>query len=119
MADTNEQNARHPQSRNGEHGSKSSRDKRYRDNGSRHTEFDEDINDKLREIESSGEPLSIAEAISHEYGNRLKSGDIDTSSKAFASSKDNDVNGVGIQSTRQSFARLWAFRIPSSAQTSD
>ena len=108
MADTNEQNARHPQSRNGEHGSKSSRDKRYRDNGSRHTEFDEDINDKLREIESSGEPLSIAEAISHEYGNRLKSGDIDTSSKAFASSEDNDVTDLQRMSEEELIARAVA-----------
>lgn len=94
MTDTNEHNARHSQSRNDDHGSKSNRDKRYRDSRRPHCDFDEDVNDKLREIESSGEPLSIAESISHEFGNRLKSQDLNPSADLEESDKQNDVTDL-------------------------
>jgi len=94
MADTNEYNSRSPQSRNGEHGNKSNRDKRHRQSRRQHCDFDEVVNDKLREIESSGEPLSIAESISHEFGNRLKSQDLNPSATPTATGKQNDVTDL-------------------------
>ena len=108
MADTNEQDTRHAQSRNGEQGSKSGRDKRYRDNRRPHYDFDKDTNDKLREIESSGEPLSIAESISHEFGNRLKSGDINKSADPLSPDEKNDVTDLQRMSEEELVARAAA-----------
>ena len=68
MADTNEPNARPLQNRNNGDG----RYKKRRDNRRPHYDFDEDTNEKLREIESSGEPRSIAETISGEYGSHVE-----------------------------------------------
>ena len=107
MTDTNDQNSRHSESRNGANG-KSTREKKFRNNRRPHHDFDEDINDKLREIESSGEPLSIAEAISHEYGNRLKSRDHKNSTDAVESDEQNDVTDLQRMSEEELAARAAA-----------
>jgi len=85
MADTNE-NTRPLQSR------KSGRDKKNRSSRRSQYDFDEDTNEKLREIESSGEPLSIAEAISREHGSRLKTGDLSSNSEG--SKQEHDVTDL-------------------------
>ena len=56
--------------------------RRPQDSGNRYRsrrpqyDFDEDVTEKLREIESSGEPMSIAETISREDGRNLRSEDL-------------------------------------------
>ena len=85
MADTNE-NTRPLQSR------KSGRDKKNPSSRRSQYDFDEDTNEKLREIESSGEPLSIAEAISREHGSRLKTGDLSSNSEG--SKQEHDVTDL-------------------------
>ena len=85
MADTNE-NTRPLQSR------KSGRDKKKPSSRRSQYDFDEDTNEKLREIESSGEPLSIAEAISREHGSRLKTGDLSSNSEG--SKQEHDVTDL-------------------------
>lgn len=56
-------------------------------------DFDAEVTEKLREIESSGEPLSIAETISREFGNRLRSDDLSMPFGA-ADTNDNDVTDL-------------------------
>lgn len=82
MAD---QNSRHNRSYSDR--GRSQRDDRYRNNRRSLNDFDAEVTEKLREIESSGEPLSIAETISREFGNRLRSDDLDQNAI------DNDANG--------------------------
>ena len=91
MADTNEPNARSQQSRKNDY-SKNGRDKKHRISQRPHHDFDEDTNEKLREIESSGEPLSIAETISREFGSRLKAADLNPTTKA--STQEHDVTDL-------------------------
>lgn len=56
--------------------------RRYENTGSRyrsrtpHYDFDEDVTEKLREIERDGEPMSIAETISRENGKNLHSSNL-------------------------------------------
>jgi transcription termination factor Rho len=88
MAD---QNSRYDRSQNDR--GRSQRDGRYRNNRRSHNDFDPDVAEKLREIESSGEPLSIAETISREFGNRLHSQDVETNS-ADSDADRNDVTDL-------------------------
>ena len=90
MADTNEPNARSLQSR--KNGHNNGRDKKNRNDQRPHYDFDEDTNEKLREIEASGEPLSIAESISREYGGRLKASDLQSNGEA--SKQEHDVTDL-------------------------
>ena len=108
MADTNEPDTRQQQSRNGERSNKGGRDKRYRNNARPNYDFDEDVNDKLREIESSGEPLSIAETISREFGNRLKSKDFESVKKPDSNDEVNDVTDLQRMSIDELTARAAA-----------
>ncbi len=91
MADTNDPNARSLQSRKNGHNN-NGRDKKNRNGRQPHYDFDEDTNEKLREIESSGEPLSIAESISREYGGRLKASDLQSNGEN--SKQEHDVTDL-------------------------
>ena len=112
MADTNEPNARPLQNRNNGHG----RDKKRRDNRRPHYDFDEDTNEKLREIESSGEPLSIAETISREYGSHLKTSE--PSSNPAASEQEYDVTDLQRMSVDEIIALATAEGIENTADQS-
>ena len=112
MADTNEPNARPLQNRNNGHG----RDKKRRDNRRPHYDFDEDTNEKLREIESSGEPLSIAETISREYGSYLKTSE--PSSNPAASEQEYDVTDLQRMSVDEIIALATAEGIENTADQS-
>ena len=87
MANTNEPNTRQVQ--NGRVSSHKGNSNRRQTNG-----FDDATNDKLREIESSGEPLSIAETISRELGSKLKVSNVQPDSKNSKSQKSIDVTDL-------------------------
>jgi len=87
MANTNEPNTRQVQ--NGRVSSHKGNSNRRQTNG-----FDDATNDKLREIESFGEPLSIAETISRELGSKLKVSNVQPDSKNSKSQKSIDVTDL-------------------------
>ena len=115
MADTNEPKARSLQSRNNGHNN-SGRDKKNRNGRQSNYNFDEDTNEKLREIESSGEPLSIAESISREYGGRLKASDMNSNAKA--SRQEHDVTDLQRMSLDELVALATAEGIENTAEQS-
>ena len=115
MANTNEPKARSLQSRNTGHNN-NGRDKKKRNGRQSNYDFDEDTNQKLREIESSGEPLSIAESISREYGGRLKASDMN--SNAEASRQEHDVTDLQRMSLDELVALATAEGIENTAEQS-
>ena len=115
MADTNEPNARSLQSRNNGHNN-NGRNKKNRNGRQPNYDFDEDTNEKLREIESSGEPLSIAETISRESGSRLKASDL--TSKTETSQEEHDVTDLQRMSIDELVALAAAEGIESPADQS-
>jgi transcription termination factor Rho len=100
-----DQNSRQNRS-HGDRG-RSQRDSRYRNSCRTPYDFDEEVTEKLREIESSGEPLSIAESISREFGNRLRSDDV-VPSKNGADKNENDVTDLQRMSVEELVERAKA-----------
>jgi len=75
---------------------KYNRDGRYRNSRELQGDFDEVVSEKLREIETSGEPLSIAEKISRELGSHLRSDDHGEHNRSGDEFKD-DVDVTDLQ----------------------
>ncbi len=103
MADTNDPNTRSMPSRKNDH-SNNSRDSKHREARRPHYDFDEDTNQKLREIESSGEPLSIAETISREFGGRLKTSDLEAKAEDVKEKQEHDVTDLQRMSVEELLA---------------
>ena len=91
MPNTNRTNSRQLQ------GDSSDRDQKYRNDRRQNNDFDDATNKKLREIESSGEPLSIAETISREVGGGIKA----SAPKPTEARTENDVTELQRMSVQE------------------